>query len=90
MCDRAVCDQPSFSRDTTHLQRHCQCETRCCGLEPSLAPYVLGSRAIRQQRNINREVIEKEHCARTTETACNAQSKEGETNCVISQETDRS
>ena len=42
-----------FSRDTTHSQRHCRCETRCWGLEPSLAPYVLGSRAIRHQRNIN-------------------------------------
>ena len=27
--DRAVCGQPSFSRDTMHSQRHCQCETRC-------------------------------------------------------------
>ena len=27
-CDRAVCGQPSFSRDTMHSQRHCQCETR--------------------------------------------------------------
>ena len=42
-CDRAVCGQPSFSRDTMHSQRHCRCETRCYGLEPSLAPYVLGN-----------------------------------------------
>ena len=81
---RAVCGQPSFSRDTLSMRDPwLGLGTWSCALRPRPS----GNKAS-EEHELRSDETNK--TARTTETACTAQSKESETHCVISQERDRS